>query len=290
MGSEKVDYFSLASELLPAHLRTELHKIKERVPEEIRLRCGRALTVSYNGREYPLSGEVVSTEDILLVLEKATGASMHSALSTMKCGFLPYKGLRIGVCGRTAVKDGDLVGFSNYRSIVIRIPLPFSGDLLKIAEKLCGSKFINTLIVSPPGIGKTTALRELVRLVSNRGYTVSVVDERDEIFPDGGYDIGAHTDVLTGTNKANGTMMLLRSMGPRIIALDEISRREDIQALEEIYGCGVGILATAHGSDLEDMKKRKEYRTLFDSGVFRYILKISADGTGRHYELTEIPL
>ena len=143
------------------------------------------------------------------------------------------------------------------------------------------------LIVSPPGIGKTTALRELVRLISNRGYAVAVVDEREEIFPEEA-DVGEHTDVLTGMDKLSGAMMLLRSMGPRVIALDEISRAEDIQAAAEIFGCGVGILATAHGTGPEDMKKRTEYRELFAMDVFRTLLEIRVNGAERQYELTEI--
>ena len=275
----------MASELLPAHLRTGLEDRKE--AEEIHLRCGKPLTVSYGGDEYSLNTPAVTAGDISRVLEKATCASVHSAISTMRYGFIPYKGLRIGICGKANTKDGQLVGFFNYRSIDIRIPRSFSGDLSEIAEKLCEKEFKNTLIVSPPGIGKTTALRELVRLISDRGQTTAVVDERDEIFPDEEYDAGAHTDVLTGIGKKNAVMMLLRTMGPHVIALDEISRGEDIKAVEEIFGCGVGILATAHGRDREDMKKRAEYRELFKMNVFRYILTVRADRIGRHYTLTE---
>ncbi len=285
-GSEKVDCFSLARELLPEHLRTGLENIKE--AEELHLRCGRPLTVSCVGSEYSVDSPPVTAEDISRVLEKATGASVHSAISTMRYGFIPYRGLRIGICGRANTKDGQLVGFFHYRSIDIRIPGAFAGDLSGVAERICGKEFKNMLIVSPPGIGKTTALREIVRLVSDRGYTTAVADERDEIFPGEEYDAGAHTDVLTGIGKAEAVMMLLRTMGPRVIAFDEISRAEDIKAVKDVFGCGVGILATAHGKDREDMKKRAEYRELLETDVFRTVLEISADRKQRHYTLTEI--
>ena len=287
-GSENVDSFSIAAELLPEPLRIGFRTTEGLAPEELHLRCGRPLTVSRGAKEYPVSSPPVTAKDLSHVLEKATGASIHSAISTMKSGFLPYKGLRIGLCGKAVMKDGQVGAFSEYRSLVIRIPRPFEGDLSGIADILCQKEFQNTLIVSPPGIGKTTALRELVRLISNRGYTTAVADERDEIFPGGEYDTGAHTDVLTGTDKLSGAMMLLRTMGPRVIALDEISRTEDIEACEEIFGCGVGILAAAHGTGAEDMKKRAKYRELFAEDVFRYLLIISADGAERHYALTEI--
>lgn len=283
-----MDSFGIAAGLLPEHLRTGLEGIKGIAPEELRLRCGKPLTVTCGTEEYPVSTPGVTAKDLSHVLEKATDASLHSAISTLKYGFLPYKGLRIGVCGKAVMKDGELVAFSSFRSLVIRIPRPFAGDLSEIASSLCGENFQNTLIVSPPGIGKTTALRELVHLISDQGCTVAVVDEREEIFPAGETDIGAHTDVLTGTDKLSGAMMLLRTMGPQVIALDEISRTEDIRAAAEIFGCGVGILATAHGTGLEDMKKRMEYRELFAMNVFRNLLKISVNGADRQYELTEI--
>lgn len=275
----------MAAGLLPEHLKTGLANIRG---EEIRLRCGRALSVTICGEEYAAATPAVTQGDISHVLEKATCASLHSALSTMRQGFVTYRGMRIGICGGVLLKNGEFADFLDYRSIAIRIPAPFVGDLSETAEKICRGDFENTLIISPPGMGKTTALRELVRLISDMGYATAVVDERDEIFPVDFYDIGAHTDVLTGTDKLRGVMMLLRTMGSRIIALDEISRAEDMKAVEEIFGCGVGILATAHGRNIEEMEKRDEYNKLFDRSIFKNILRISADGRGRVYTLSEI--
>ena len=143
-------------------------------------------------------------------------------------------------------------------------------------------------IVGPSGCGKTTLLRELIRVISQRGIRVSVLDERCELSASGSFDLGRCSDVLSGVPKELGTSMLLRGMNPQVIAMDEISREEDRKVIDQILGCGVSILASAHGRDRQDMLKRPMYRSFFDMGVFKNILTIYRDGDKRRYLLEKV--
>ena len=139
-------------------------------------------------------------------------------------------------------------------------------------EAAYSGRFENTLIIAPPGLGKTTLLRDIVRRLSDKGTRLSVVDERGEIAAavSGvcGFDVGKCTDVLTGCPKAEGILMMLRAMNPQIIAVDEITAPEDIAALDTCRSCGVGLLATVHGHNAADTVSRPIMRQLLTSGIF----------------------
>jgi stage III sporulation protein AA len=132
------------------------------------------------------------------------------------------------------------------------------------------------MIISPPGGGKTTLLRDVVRLLSYKGYNVGVADERGEVAgarSGGSIDVGPRTDVLDGCPKAAGMRMLLRSMSPDVIAVDEIGRREELDVVTDIVNAGVKLICTAHGAGIEELKARRVFRELLGSGAFkRFIL------------------
>ena len=169
----------------------------------------------------------------------------------MSHGFLTGPGgHRIGVCG-----DGAEV-----KSLCIRV----ARDVLGIAAGLPADQSL--LILGPPGSGKTTLLRDHIRQVS-RSYMVSVVDERRELFPDG-FSRGENTDILSGVEKPRGIDMVLRSMGPQVIAMDEVTSMADCKALLRAAWCGVRLLATAHADSVKDLKTRSVYRPLAEAGLF----------------------
>lgn len=280
-----------AFHLLPARYLEQRTRGACEGAEEFRLRRGQALTMLKGQREYPLSGESITEHDLYRLLEKATGASLHTAAPSLANGFISYKGLRIGVCGSAAVRNGELCGFRSLTSVSIRITRECPGICDDLMAEMDRTGFGNVLILSPPGGGKTTALRELIRLLSNRGMRVGLVDERWEIAGDtteGGYDLGSHCDVIGGVRKAKGAMLLLRGMNPQLIAMDEITQAEDIEAILEVVGCGVKLIATAHASEPEDLFRRSLYRRLCDEGVFTEIIQIRQYEEHRNYRLRRL--
>ena len=226
------------------------------------------------------------------MLERATGASLHAAMPGIVSGYIGYKGLRIGLCGSGIMNQGQLAGFRDFSSLAIRLPRECRGICNGFIDRLTQSSLENTLIVSPPGLGKTTLLRELIRVLSDRGTRVAVLDERNELSASTGgkqhFDLGRCSDVLVGVPKGTGVGMLLRGMNPQVIAMDEISAGEDKQVIERIIGCGVSILASAHGRDRHDMLRRPMYRELFEMGAFSNVRTISRDGENRRYSLERL--
>ena len=174
------------------------------------------------------------------------------------------------------MKDGAMTGIRDVTSLCIRV----ARDITDIAPEWKGG---SVLILGPPGSGKTTLLRDLIRRISD-GYRqcVAVVDERGELFPlEGEFSVGMCTDVLYGCSKAHGVSVALRTMGPKWIAVDEITAEEDCAALVQAGWCGVKLLATAHASDAQDLLRRKVYRPLVDSGLFEDVLILRGDKTWR---------
>lgn len=280
-----MDSFKTACSLLPSALRKNLEGRDGEPVEEIRLRTGQPVSLVINGREYEAGGDRLGQTELMQVLEKATGASLHWAAPAMVNGYISYKGLRIGLCGTAAMSPGELAGFREYSSLAIRLPRECRGICAGFIEQLTEDGLENTLIISPPGVGKTTLLRELIRVLSEQGVRIAVLDERCELYACGGFELGRCSDVLSGVPKGLGASMLLRGMNPQAIAMDEISRGEDKQVIEQITGCGVSIIASAHGRDRRDMLQRPMYRELFSMEVFKNFLTIYREGNGRRYVL-----
>lgn len=281
-----MDAYEQALSLLPKEHASALRAMGAGAPEEIRLRVGRSPSLLQRGTENATDSPPVKEEDIVRVLQKATGASLYSASRAMRQGFYCLGALRIGVCG-TLTPGGEGTGYSSYSSLCIRIAHEHKGVCRDIAKKLMSDVFVNTLILSPPGGGKTTALRDIIRQLADGGRRVGVIDERGELDCTR-FDLGRCSDVISGADKLTGAMLLLRSMTPQIIAADEISTPDDLKAAEEIFACGTGLLATAHAADEHDLFRRSAYRSLAERGVFRRAVVIRNIDGRREYAIREL--
>ena len=279
--------FDRAAALLPEALQAEAlfldSGVRERA-EEIRLYCGRGARIVLGDGSVSLRG-AVGRGDLERVLETASRCSLHSVLNSLRQGYLTAPGgFRIGVCGTAAVKDGEILGFQQLSSLCIRIPRQERCVPPELAERLMDRSL---LILSPPGGGKTTFLRDLVRLASNAGRRICLVDERGELAAlEGGspqFDVGRNTDVLEGCPKAAAAEMLLRSMAPQVIAMDELGPGET-EAVRRAAGNGVNVWASVHCASPEDLKGSS-----LPPGVFRTGVLIRRELGKRSYREVELP-
>lgn len=289
--------FIRAVRLLPPCLRSEVLELPVSMTdtaEEIRLRVGRTPSLTLDGEETEiLPMHNITASELQLVLEIATRASAHTYADNIRMGYVTAEGgCRLGLCGTASTDGNKISGIRRLSSVCIRIPREKRDCADKVYSELTDGGFKSTIIISPPGSGKTTLLRELVRRLSDSGNRISLVDERSEVAGtfEGQpcFDVGLRTDVLTGTPKSEGIMLLLRSMAPQIIAFDEITAPEDIEAAETASNCGVSILATAHGGGVSDLYGRELYKRLLDKKIFSRAVIIENIKGKRKYTVEEL--
>jgi stage III sporulation protein AA len=297
MTANTAQEFIRAVRLLPPALRSEVLDLPISMTdsaEEIRLRVGRTPSLTLDGDEAEiLPLHIVSASELQLVLEIATRASAHTYADSIRMGYVTAEGgCRLGLCGTASTDGNKISGIRRLSSVCIRIPREKRGCADRVYSELTSDGFKSTLIISPPGSGKTTLLRELVRLLSDSGNRISLADERSEVAGtfEGQpcFDVGQRTDVLTGAPKSEGIIMLLRSMAPQIIAFDEITAAEDIEAAEMAANCGVLLLATAHGGGVHDLYQRELYKRLLDKKIFGRAVIIENIRGKRRYTVEEL--
>lgn len=262
---------------------------------EIRMRIHSPLILVYQGREYFLGrkGELtkdqtaaylITDQDIHSVMEAASQYSMYAYEDEIRQGFLTIQGgHRVGIAGKAIMEKERVKGMKYISYINLRLSHQVKDCARDIMPYVTEDNRVHhTLIISPPRCGKTTLLRDVIRQISNGwgsfpGATVGVVDERSEI--GGSYlgipqnDLGIRTDILDCCPKSDGMMMLIRSMSPEVVAVDELGNYEDIHAIEAVIHCGCKLLATVHGSSIEDIKRKPLLQRLVNERIFeRYIL------------------
>lgn len=294
--------FNQAAGLLPPGLRQfafAVPRAERVIAEEIRLRVGCPMSITLPEGELFLPGSpVITSNDLHSVLEIATRSSAHTALEHVRQGFVTVQGgHRLGLCGSVVCKNGTIHNMRCISSLNIRIArqIPGIGNELLCAIR-AGGNVPAVLVLAPPGAGKTTLLRDLIRGLSTgvggAPLRVGVADERGELgamwngVPQ--LDLGPHTDILDGCSKTEGLMMLLRGMNPQVLAMDEITAPEDIDALQAAAGCGVSLLATAHGGSVNDLYTRPLYERLLRNKIFHLLLQIEMINGVRKYRLEEI--
>ncbi len=257
--------------------------------QEIRLRIGKPLMVVYDNEEQVLprgqgEGHLVTKEEIRETLEYTSHYSLYAYEHEMKQGFITIEGgHRVGVMGKAILENNHVKNLQYISSVNIRM----SHEVLGCADRILpfitkNRQVCHTLVISPPRCGKTTLIRDLIRQISDgntyvKGCTVGVVDERSEI--GGCYlgvaqnELGMRTDVLDCCPKAEGMIMLIRSMAPQVIAVDEIGSAEDIHAIEYAMQCGCKMIASVHGLTMDEAHEKPVLGRLIKERRFeRYIL------------------
>ena len=260
--------------MLPQTVRSALAGVPDTQIEELRLRVGQKPTILYAGAERPLPvRSVLSQNELQQVLLNASAQSQYAVQEQLRNGYLSLPGgYRIGVCGSAVVQNGCMTGLREISSLAIRVPHAIRHPpdrLLPYLQESC-------LLAGAPGSGKTTLLRSCIRALSDAGQRVAVIDERLELagalhgVPQ--FDLGPCTDVLSGCPKIEGMLLLLRSMNPQWLAVDEITQPEEFAAIRQAGGCGVRLLATIHVGSAEELKSKPLCRDLFSLGIFRQVL------------------
>ena len=262
--------------LLPEWMRNDVDKWGREKLQELRLRLDKPPELVLNDQIIYMTRSI-SIDDMKFCINVASQYSPWTS-ATLSYGYITAQGgHRIGICGSAAIVNGKISTIRDVTSLCIRVARDFH-NLADEVVPLAGS----ILVIGKPGSGKTTLLRDLARKISNsRNGTVAVVDERGELFPTAcgkfSFPVGKRMDVLSGCKKASGIEMMIRTMNPDWVAVDEITSHEDTKALIQAGWCGVSVLASAHAGSMCEFMKRPVYKPLVQCGLFDYYLIMQHD-------------
>lgn len=306
-------------ELFPEPLCSMLRRLPQTVfnrLEEIRVREGRPLEINTGGEYHYLTaagqmtlqhqeGYKPTREDAHRLLDLISNHSLYTMEEELRKGFITIPGgHRIGLAGRTVLSRGHVEHLRDINSFNVRIARAIPGIADQILPYLIDTKtkrVLHTLILSPPQHGKTTLLRDLARQLSYGGTTqtgipyegqkVGIIDERSEIagshkgIP--GFDVGPRTDVLDGCPKAEGMMMMIRSMSPDVLIVDEIGRQEDADAVREALHAGIAVIASAHGRDFGELSTRPAFIGLTSQELFQMYVILERTSRGISFRMAD---
>ena len=251
--------------------------------QEIRIRVNKKAILKYDDKEV-ITNFIPNESNMIEILHRLCENSIYSFQSQICNGFVTlYGGHRIGITGHVVMNNGKINNINYISGLNFRIAkeiIGASNDLLRYVIE--NGEIQNSLIVSKPGNGKTTLLRDLVRNLSNMGYTVSLIDERGEIaamyngVPQN--DVGLRCDVLDNVTKSLGMKIAVRTMSPDIIVSDEIGTKEDVEAINYGVLSGVHGIFTAHGNSIMDIKLNENLNKLYEEKIFNKIIFLEKMG------------
>lgn len=260
--------------------------------EEIRIRINRPVEITLKGEPRFLSYHI-QDEDAVHLMNKISQFSIYTLEEELKRGYITVSGgHRIGLAGKVILEEGRVKAIRDISSFNIRI----AREKVAIAEPLIPyiyqRNWMHTMVIGPPQTGKTTLLRDIARIISSGDRTkgiqakkVGIIDERSEIagcvngIPQ--LTFGHRLDVLDACPKAEGMMMMIRSMSPDVLIADEIGRKEDAESIQEAVHAGIKLITTTHGTSIEEIRNRPSLRGIIDQGIFeRFVILSRASGPG----------
>ena len=273
-------------EFLTENIKNSINNLNHNLLFEIRIRTGQPITINYNGKYCYLSDKgitelkkdaIICTKNEVEDMVFAAGSySIYAVEEQIRQGFIAASGgVRVGLAGEVVFSNGQPLTIRNISSLCIRVPHHIIGAANTVFEKIFKENHLNTLIISPPGQGKTTILRDLARILGEKTLqNILICDERKEIAVT---DIGIMCDIISLADKKTSFEMGIRALRPDIIITDEIIK-EDISAIKRAIGSGITTIASAHLSDYTDVLDMEmnvfERYVILDSKAIGKISKI----------------
>ena len=283
----------MLKEILPNFLYESICAVPFEKINEIRLRVGSLITINvggtclyltYNGLSKSVGdGIIIKSCNLDYILQKISNNSLYSINDQLINGYVTYQGLRIGVCGEIVYGENSIKTVKNISSLNIRIPHIIKNCSLKVYGNLVEGGVKNTLIISPPGAGKTTFLRDFAYQLKMREHNPNllIVDERCEITSVYEKEIFAGIDIIKNCTKEYAFSNGIRSMSPNVIITDEINVDKDLDAIQNAITSGVKVIATLHAKDIIDLKSKNSFKEMLRKEMWERIVVIgTSNGLG----------
>ena len=277
--------FNRILEHMPPAISKEMYSIPQNIidnVEELRLRCGYPVMLKTSSGEI-IQSKIITREDLNSILSSLVKYSYYAYEEDLAQGFITINGgHRVGICGKAVINNDKPTLIREISSLNIRFAKDIVGCCIPmIPQLLKNNRPVNTLVISPPGCGKTTLLRDMARQLSLRNINVAICDDRSEIAgmheSKSSFNLGPRVDVLDGCDKSYGISILIRSMAPQVIITDEIGKKTDIPAIEQCLSAGVCLITSIHGSNMDDIMS-SHIASIISRGVFKNLIFLTNEG------------